>query len=318
MRKKWPSHSNIQRDILKSLPANVRVLLLDDRANAVSKIPTLARAAPGQKVLDVAAHSPNHWVHDYLPEMVINPEGRPELVHFAYASPEDYEQDSKDRFRYLLTGQGEKPPPQFPLNGLVARSLADFLSLPLRRSEIVLHGGHYIAGEGGTIFLSKALLRKNESSRRDLEDQLKTLLFAKEIVWLPDIFSEPTGHLDVYAMYLGQKRFLLQRTSDDSFWNREVDKAAETLSALGYRVDWIISPSEKRFYVNSRRFGQTLFMPVYANRSFFGKIRMDEHDVQAKAKFESLGFAVVPVPATELDDKMGGLHCLTKSYRCNF
>lgn len=302
LRRRWPANKDIQKKIIRSLPPNVRLLLLDDLAETHTNS-------------TIAAPASWLWVHDYLPETVINPQGQRELVSFEYASYQDWKTLLDARLASLLTGKTESLKP-FPNSLKVAEQVADFLKLPLIESQLVMQGGHYMADEYGTIFVSRAILGNNRSfpTLEDVEAELKRVLYAKRVVWLPAISYEPTGHLDIYAMYLGRKKFLLKKVSDHNA-GFAVAEAAGILERLGYTVDYLPSPDD-RLYINSRRIGNRVLMPIYQEQKFLRPMRLDPADMIAKRKFEELGFEVVPIPATGLADSLGSLHCLTKTIPC--
>lgn len=311
MRRHLPASSRIQQNILRHVPNYVSVLLLDDREGAKTKM--------SQKgVSIVAAPALSNWVQDYLPETVIDEHGQRSLVSFEYNTQEQYELMATLQFRALFTG--ERAPKPFPQAHPIADSLARFLGWPLVKSELVLQGGHYIAAEDGMVFVSQDVRAKNQGNGLDVESELKRVLHAKQVFFLPTIPFEQSGHLDIYAMYLGERRFLLQKlgAADDEYghYNYAVAKAAGSLLDLGYTVDYLVTPKEDMLYINSRRIGHTLFMPVFEAPSFWGKPRLNAADRAAKAKFEDLGFTVVPVPAGELKAMHGSIHCLTKTIGC--
>ena len=306
LRKRWPGSSAAQSEIIHHLPADVKVILLDDQKGAKLEIKK-------NKII-LPAPAKSYWTQDYLPETVFNEEGKPEFVTFKYASNEEEEATIKEHFRSLLLG-GEPPPP-IPQSHDVAWKLSEFLGWPLRRSEIVMHGGHYLADELGTLFISEKMISLNSKSREELEQELLKLLHGKKVVWMPSIEGEPTGHLDVYAMHLGNNTFLLQKTHSQEPWNSSVERAQEKLESLGYSVKILTASSKTTLYVNSRRLGKRILMPVYAPTSFWGRIRLNEEDQKAKAVFQELGFEVVPIPSEDLEEKWGAVHCLTKTIPC--
>lgn len=303
MKRRQPSQLVVKQQILRTLSRDTKVLLLDENSEF--------QWWPKRNQICLKSPADSVWVRDYLPVALLNERGQPELVSFEYATKEQHSELSNERIAAILLGHGEPPKP-YPRSHQVAKTIADFLGWPLTVSDVVLQGGHLIIADDGTLFVSDSVQSLN--LKRNVEADLLELLRSRRLVWLPRIFGEPTGHIDVYSLYLGGKQFLLQKLSRSGFWNEYVEKAATILQRLGYEVEYLESPDEKHLYVNSLIIGQTVYMPVYGPVNFWGKISLDVTDKRAKAKFERLGLQVIAVPAAELLGKMGAVRCMTKTY----
>lgn len=262
-----------------------------------------------RKYIQIDAGIMSPWLRDYLPILVIRPDGSPQFVSFQYASSNDY---WNLKMGFLVGDESQNSLGVFPNPRPVDRQLSVLFEIPLVKSDMIVHGGNLIADEEGNIFLTKRVLEDNyPMTQQQIEDEFRRVLFAKSIVWMPRLGGERTGHLDMYAMYIGKRRFVLQT----GMYDYEINEATKILKDLGYHVFYVHSPGEGISYVNSLLVDSTILMPKYELETFsdfiYRRIPLNDADRAAKEVFEGLGFKVKTVLADQLRGKFGSLHCLT-------
>lgn len=284
---------NLHEVVAKSLPADTKLVVLQakDHSDAWS-----GAAPAGAKALKSTVDSP--WARDFAPTFVRNKQGKLEIVEFKYA----------------YTGADS-----------VASAMGKKLGLPVTSSKLSLEGGNLLADKGRLFISTKALTANKDLTKQEVEAELKRTLHVDQVEWMTPLPGEPTGHVDMFAKQLAPSTMLVSDTINPAH-KPAMDEAARKFEALGYTVirtpnadlkpnkgqDW---PSPNS-YANALVVNGTAFVPQYSAPWDKGSSRgrqMDVADRQALSAYASAGLKVVGVPAYDLINFQGSVHCMTNA-----
>lgn len=232
------------------------------------------------------------WTRDAAPVQVSDGE----FAQFVYRP--DY---LRDGYEHLITG-----PEAF--NGF------PFIN-GLERSELVIDGGN-IVGVPGTAILTDKVFRENpDRSRSEIEEELRRLLRAERLIFIPKEPYDSIGHVDGMVRFINDTTLVMNdySTVDPNFGNRlraSLERRRLEIELLPYQ------PERRRFdgiesaagnYVNYLRVGNLIIVPSYGL----------PEDVEAIRILNRLcpEATVVPVPCLNLAREGGVLQCVTWTVR---
>lgn len=252
----------------------------------------------GARRLSLKADSP--WTRDFAPTFVRTRDGTLEAVEFKYG---------------YRAADG------------VAKELATKLGVPVREVPLVIEGGNLLADKG-RLFITTAALKKNKGlTKEQVEAQLKEALHVDAVEWMEPLPKEATGHIDLYVKQAGPN---LMFVSDTGFPEQKavMDAAARRFEALGYEVRRVMNPSfaprdpeedpswgPTLSYANALIVNGKAFVPQYDNdlwRTIGGDV-VAKHDRLALDAYAAAGLQVVGVPAADLIQFQGSVHCMTNT-----
>lgn len=280
-----------QERMLKQLSKKIDVILVVPPGSGFGE--HFRSVAPDRKITVIETPLDTNWSRDFLPETVIGPDGKARLVQFKYFHP--LAQD-------------------------VGKALAKTLGLPLVQSDIAVEGGNLLRdGENSRLFVTERVLKANpKKTRLELTKSFEKDLGVREVVWLPELPGEYTGHVDMYATLADGNVAVVARAKDPAK-KKVLDAAAARFDSLGYRVKRIdvAGKGEGNFfpsYTNVLLAGKTAFVPSYDEIPDSNRKRVfDAADDKAVALWKSLGYTVKPIPAYYLLVQGGAVHCMTKT-----
>lgn len=281
--------------VAKHLPKGARLVVLQSKDHDDA---WCGAAPPGAVALKAGTDSP--WARDFSPTFVRTRAGALQAVEFKYG----YEGADA-----------------------VATQLARKLGVPVVSSPLVIEGGNLLADDG-RVFLTDKVLRANKGMKKaDVEAELKRVLHADEIVWMKPLPDEATGHIDMYAKLLAPKTMLVSDTAHPA-QKAVLDDAAARFAAKGYRVvraeNPAFAPSDPdvahwgptRSYANALIVNGTAFVPQYLSdldKQLGHGRAVAKLDKQALAAYAKAGLTVVGVPANDLINFQGSVHCMTNT-----
>ena len=228
------------------------------------------------------------WIRDYGPLLVETSDGGRRVVDLRYS----YGRWQDDAFPTRL-----------------ARSWG----LPVSRPPLAADGGNLLSdGTGRCITTERVLLqnRRRSYTRRQIRDLLRSYLGCRETAILPTLVGEGTGHADLFAAVTGPGRVLVGRYDpvDDPVNAAVLDQAANLLADAGFAVTRIPMPGHEglvfRTYTNALIVGGAVLVPVYADDRRF------EREALETLRQAWPGKRVVPIDATGIIRRFGGLHCV--------
>ncbi|GJV23671.1 agmatine deiminase, partial [Tanacetum coccineum] len=125
---------------------------------------------------------------------------------------------------------------------LVARKILSMERVPRFPQSIILEGGSiHVDGEGTCLTTEECLLNKNRNphlTKEQIEEELKSYLGVKKIVWLPRGLygdDDTNGHIDNMCCFVKPGVVLLSWTDDES--DPQYERAVEALSVLSNSTD---------------------------------------------------------------------------------
>lgn len=276
-------------DLIASLSNRVAVTLVADTRDNPGDIRRLLEEAgiDLENVQIVSLPTDSIWVRDFGPRVVRTDRGRV-AVDFSYSG-----RDSDD----ALSGH-----------------LATLWKLPLEELPIEVEGGNLLSNGRGTCITSVALFDQNPKlSEQQLRAKLAESLGCQQLLILPALDGEPTGHVDMYASFTGPRDVLVgrYRSEDDSVNAEILDRAAAQLARAGFRVRRLPMPPDDdqvfRTYVNATPVNDAVLVPVY--------VETDKGEAEALRAWAAAypGREIIPIASSELIELEGAVHCATLS-----
>lgn len=210
-------------------------------------------------------------------------------------------------------------------DALMARRIADHIGVQRFASQLTAEGGGVsVDGEGTLITTESCFLNPNRNpgwSKAEVEAELKRMLGAEKVIWLPGNVheTETDGHVDGIAAFVRPGLVLVERSPDpnapgadimaQNAWGLEgVTDAKGRPIELAY-IEEALSAQEDgsrfcRSYVNSYIANGGVIIPSYGIRE----------DDCARAVYETLfpDRWVVSVPIGDIAIGGGGIHCITQ------
>ena len=237
-------------------PTNVHTVLLSahwETANVQKQIVQSLRQIPNLRTVMLRGYS-SPWIRDWFPTIQVGTDGNPETI---LAKP--------------FTEHGWVASLQ------VRERMADWPEF--NESKLVLDWGHVIFDANERAFLSDATIGDQNGyilddpkPKAELTKRL-TAILKRDVVFLPGLRREPTGHADMFLSYVGKNRFLLadSRSADHAASLRATE---DELKRLGYEVHRVLNagPDDQGptlSYTNSLIVGNHALVPVYSD--FFRK-----------------------------------------------
>ncbi len=236
------------------------------------------------------------WARDYGPIAVALGDGSPAFVDQKY-----YPDRRRDDAIPTLLGR--------------------YFDVPVFRPDLASEGGNFMSnGEGLCVSTSWLLEENYGQSRTAIERIMDTYYGCSRMVILERIEGEGTGHVDMFAKFVGRDTVLVgtyDRYTDPA--NAAiVDRNAERLASLRLadgtplRVVRIPMPAGTypvyRSYTNSLIINDTVVVPVYRSDRTF--------ESQALAVYRQAmpGYRVVPVESDDVIQMGGAVHCTTMGF----
>lgn len=234
------------------------------------------------------------WVRDYGPVLVEGKKGTPIVVDGRYAQ--------EDRMR------DEDTPVRF----------AEALKLPLLKTTLAFEGGNLISNGRGLCVATQMFLNLNsDRDEKAVRAELARAVGAKQIVFLEPLTGEPTGHVDMFAMFASADTILVGEFDPavDPVNAAVLDRNAAKLARAGtlqdpLRVVRIPMPSHGgdrwRTYTNAVHANGLLLLPVFPGED------EDVRDRALKVLARTMPRTkVVEIDARDLLPFGGLLHCVT-------
>lgn len=232
------------------------------------------------------------WIRDFGPHIVrSSPSGEWEVVDLQYA-------DDRPRDDVFPTRFGRRT------------------GVRVSSTTLDLEGGHLLADGAGSCVITDDVLVRNGAgwTQGEVEDELARLFDCAQVLVVPRLRGESTGHVDVMLLLTGPRSALVghyhgaTRPVDTA----RLDHAAATLRAGGFSVTRVPMPESEhdgvfRTHTNAVVLRDRVLVPVF--------------DADPSAELAALTVfgeafperAIVPIPADTLAPLDGLLHCVTVS-----
>jgi agmatine deiminase len=229
------------------------------------------------------------WIRDYGPLVLRTDEGRRLVVDMPYS----LERPQDDRVPEVLAGRWRWPLSAIPL---------DF------------EGGHLQSDGAGRCVITDDVLARNSDTYRfeQIQALLRADLGCEDVVVVPALVDEPTGHLDMFAYITGPSRIIVGHYNPEADDQNAIilNEAASVLQNAGFHVTRIPMPDNQgrrvfRTYTNGLALNSVVFVPVYKRDR---KHEREALDVFARS-FPNR--KLVPVPSDDIMALSGAVHCTT-------
>ena len=221
------------------------------------------------------------WVRDFMPVRT----GSGKLVSFRY-EPSYLKNDPDLRTDFR-------------------KDLAPQLGLPVTYSNISLDGGNVVfSPSGACVLISDRVFSENpEYPSAALVHELSELLEA-EVLTIPSLKSDMTGHADGMARFLDDRTVLCNRPLSSCGFEQQVNRAVQDCGLDA--VDFPFAPtggvSAVGCYLNYLETERVVFLPV------FGIEQDAEAETSARQLFSK---EIVPVNIREIAQQGGCLNCIS-------
>ena len=207
----------------------------------------------------------------------------------------------------------------------LAESLLDALDMRSYAGPMVLEGGSIVVdGLGTLITTEQCLLNPNRNpnlTRQQIEERLAIYLGITKVIWLGEGLAddETDGHVDNIVSFAGPGRVLVHRPRPDGSTNDRVMRdnllrLAAAHDARGQKLEIIEVPEPSaRLRHDGRRLEMSYINSCLANHGLVVPAFGDPCDDEVVRLMEKVfpDRRVVQVPALDIVEGGGGLHCIT-------
>jgi agmatine/peptidylarginine deiminase len=201
-------------------------------------------------------------------------------------------------------------------------AFAATFGMKLAPERLTMEGGNLLSNGRGLCISSTTLIAQNKDRGYDLQAVgavLQKEFRFKQWTYLPPLTGEPTGHVDMYVTLTSPNSAIVGACdpSDDPTNARQLDDVAKTLSEVQVegaplKVTRIPMPSHVdgkwRTYTNVIYANGVVLVPQYPD--FCPELDQRALEVYRAALPE---WKVVGIAASQLIEKRGSLHCLSRT-----
>jgi agmatine deiminase len=218
---------------------------------------------------------------------------------------------------------GRKYPP-WDLDDAVPRAVEEITGLPRFEAGFVLEGGSVDGDGAGTVLTTESCLlnanREAGRTREQMERRLGDWLGAREVVWLADgIAGDDTdGHVDDIARFVGPGTVVAveaeQGHEDRAVLGENLARLRAARDAAGKPLSVATLPSPPPLVVDGLRCPASYANFLLVNGAALVPTFGVREDQRALAVLRELlpSREVVAVPAVDLVQGLGALHCLSQ------
>ena len=271
---------------------NVTVLLRPDQdvAEAGARLADAGARVSHVKLLPLDVDS--LWVRDYGPMIVRDASGA-RVVDFDYAGE---------------AGDDNAP-----------AQLALMMGFAHQRVRLRLEGGNLLSNGAGRCVTSTALIAANaqQHSEQEIRALLRLHVGCRDLIVLPRLDREPTGHVDMYVALVGPTQALVgsYRADQDPANAKVLDRAAAQLAEAGFVVRRIPMPDNNgerfRSFVNIVVVNGVVLFPTYSDID----VSADRNHAERVLAKAFPRHDLIAIDSTALIESEGALHCVTSRLR---
>lgn len=290
---------DVLADVVDAVRRHVDVAALVTNADGRDAVVNIlaTRGLPADAVRFVEAPHDTMWVRDYGPLFVRRAvDGKPVVIDADY---ERYSRPNDDRAPHMV---------------------ASLLRLPSVRAPLSIEGGNLMCNGRGLCLTTTTLLDRNQTrgyEEEDVRNLLRRYFGAEETVFLEPLVGEPTGHVDMFAVFTDANTVVVGEydtqadPANAAVLNRNAARLAQTRGPEGLlRVVRIPMPPREdeswRTYTNVVFANGVLLTPVYDNLN-------DPGEWTAIETYRRLlpGWQVTGIDVSDLIGNGGALHCIS-------
>lgn len=285
-----------------------------------------------------------HAIRQFEPlTMVVHPRDRAQAQDMLGSDIELLEHPIDDSWardagpNFLIDGKGNKAGSCFSFNAWggkyapydgdysVGAAILEAAGVPAYHSKLIAEGGGISVDGEGTVLTTETCFpnanRNPDWSRDAITEELKQMLGAEKVIWLPgnELEDETDGHVDGIAMFMAPGVVLIEGAGrEDNDWyekklaNLEFMRGQTDAKGREIRLvevpDAMDAPDEHDMfcesYVNSYLCNGGVIMPCYG-------IREDGLVAEVYQElFPERRVVQVPIPSIAIGG--GGIHCITQ------
>ena len=169
-------------------------------------------------------------------------------------------------------------------------------------------GGNFVSDGHGRCLASKKILTQNANlTRTQVEQLMAANLGCAELLLFEPLQDDYTLHIDLFIKLVGVDTAFVGDFVDHPENNRIMDANAQRLVDMGYHVQRL--PVRSRGAKNYLTHINTFTINGWALVPEYGVAE----DQDAKAAYEAAGFKVILIPAQDLENTGGAIHCILRS-----
>jgi agmatine deiminase len=295
----WITYVALVREIVKHEQA---VIIVPDEITEASVRAYLQKSNIDQASNIIFWHLPTDsiWIRDYGPIYTISDDDKPTLVivNTQYAPLE----------RPILLSDDDLP--------IAVMQLQPYR---LQNLDLIVEGGNILSDGQGRCFSTTILLARNaQLDQQEIRDRLNQALGCRDLVVLPSLLGESTGHVGLFLRLFNVHTAVVGRCESKQDENCSfLDQVAHNLSTmrasdgLRYQIirvpyPWVGVDGKARLYasyVNSIILNSTLLVPVFGLPE--DTIALDNYRTALPQ------YRIVPVASDSLLYSAGALQCIS-------
>jgi agmatine/peptidylarginine deiminase len=292
-------------EVLVAWSGDMQMFFLDLVASAADHAAVTIAVGPDESVAEVEAVLADFGISSADAQVVAMPIDTMWVRDFGPIVVQDAQGDrSVVDLRYLGSQHDEA------FATVAAQQLWD---LPSRADDLKLDGGNLLSDGAGRCVTTGPVLDPAlaADSASEFRERAHMLFGCRELVVLPRLFGEETGHIDMYVALPGQGRALV---GSYATWQDEdnaalLDDAAAQLVAAGFDVTRVPmgynADGVYRSYTNLVALNDAVLVPVYPEQPH------GEHGALVAIASAYPDREIIPVMATDPIQLGGALHCAT-------
>jgi agmatine deiminase len=205
----WPTRVELWREHLEGAREDyVRVARAIAQFEPVTMLANAAQAPDAQRRLGASIKVipmtiDDSWLRDSAPTFILDSAGRRAAAAFTFNA-------WGAKFQH------------FDHDATLGERIAAAAQCPVFRSALIAEGGGFISdGEGTLITAETCVLNPNRNpgwSKAEAEAELRAMLGAQKVIWLPGDVTETgtDGHVDGYVAYVRPATLLCEEVADSS------------------------------------------------------------------------------------------------------
>ncbi len=182
--------------------------------------------------------------------------------------------------------------------------------IPARFSSINLDGGNVVRYSDRVMITDRVFDENNDIPRTELVDQLEKL-FKAEVIIIPQIKCDMTGHADGLVRFIDQNTILVNEIDREyAYWQKGINRVIATYNFNIKEIPWLDPKTKKSIsavgcYINFLEVGNLILLPEFRVEG--------NRDEEAKTLIQSIykDRIVETVEINRIAEEGGVLNCIS-------